>query len=55
MKASIAHSDAVIIASEDLSDELVKFIQASGKPFLPFVPKDNFAAAYTNFYKSEVL
>lgn len=55
LKASIAHSDAVIIASENLSDDLVKFVEASGKPFLPYVTKDNFAAAYTNFYKNQVL
>jgi starch synthase len=55
MKASIAHSDAVIIASENLSDELVKFVEASGKPFLPFVDKDKFAEAYTNFYRNQVL
>jgi len=55
MKASIAHSDAVIIASENLSDSLVKFVEASGKPFLPFVGKDKFAEAYTNFYRNQVL
>ena len=55
MKATIAHSDAVIIASENLSDELVSYIEASGKPFLPFVAKDNFASAYTNFYRNQVL
>jgi len=55
MKATIAHSDAVIIASEDLSDELVSFIEASGKPFLPFTSKDNFASVYTNFYRNQVL
>jgi len=55
LKASIAHSDALIIASENLSDELVKAVEASGKPFLPFVAKDNFAEAYTNFYRNQVL
>lgn len=55
MKATIAHSDAVIIASDNLSEELVSFIEASGKPFLPFVPKDNFASVYTNFYRNQVL
>lgn len=55
MKASILHSDAVIIASEDLSPSLTKFIETSGKPFLPFVPKDAFAEAYTNFYKNQVI
>jgi starch synthase len=55
MKTTIMHSDAVIIASENLSSSLTKFIESSGKPFLPFVPKDKFAEAYTNFYKTEVL
>lgn len=55
IKASVNHSDAVIIASESVSSNLTKFIESSGKPFLPFVPKDNFAEVYTNFYKNEVL
>jgi starch synthase len=49
--ASIHHSDGVIIASENLSSSLTKFIESSGKPFLPFASKDKFAEAYTNFYK----
>jgi starch synthase len=49
------HSDAVIIASENLSPSLTKFIESSGKPFLPFAPKETFAQAYTNFYKQAVL
>ena len=55
MKASILHSDAVIVASEEVSPSLTKFIETSGKPFLPFVPKDKFAEAYTAFYKNQVL
>ena len=55
IKATVKHSDAVIIASENLSSSLTKFIESSGKPFLPFQPKDAFAQAYTNFYKNEVL
>jgi starch synthase len=55
IKASINHSDAVIIASDSLSDSLTKFIEAAGKPFLPFVSKDKFAETYTNFYNNEVL
>ena len=53
--ASILHSDAIIIASEALSASLTKFIESTGKPFLPFIPKDQFAEAYTNFYKNSVL
>ena len=51
IKVSINHSDAVIIASENLSPSLTKFIESSGKPFLPFAPKEGFADAYTSFYK----
>ncbi len=55
MKASVMHSHGVIIASENAPGELVDFIEKSGKPFLPYVPKDKFAEAYTNFYKNQVL
>ncbi len=55
MKTAISHSDAVIVASENLSSSLTKFIESSGKPFLPFAPKERFAEAYTAFYKDTVL
>ncbi|MCG9791767.1 glycogen/starch synthase [Flavobacterium algicola] len=55
IKSAIKHSDGVIIASESLSSSLTQFIESSGKPFLPFVPKDAFAEAYTEFYNSESL
>lgn len=55
IKASVMHSDAVIIASDELSPSLTKFIESSGKPFLPFAPKDKFAEAYTDFYRNQVL
>jgi starch synthase len=51
IKTSISHSDAVIIASENLPPSLTKFIESSEKPFLPFAPKEGFAEAYTSFYK----
>ena len=51
IKTAIIHSDGVIIASENVSSSLTKFIESSGKPFLPFASKDKFAEAYTNFYK----
>ena len=50
--AAVKHSDGVIIASEAVSASLTKFIESSGKPFLPFAPKDKFAEAYTQFYKT---
>lgn len=54
MKATILHSDAIIIASDNLTSSLTKFIESSGKPFLPFTPKEAFAEAYSNFYKNQV-
>lgn len=52
LKTSITHSDGIIIASENLSPSLTKFIESSGKPFLPFASQDGFAQAYTSFYKN---
>jgi starch synthase len=51
IKTAVKHSDAVIIASTSLSPSLTKFIESSGKPFLPFTPKEQFAAVYTEFYQ----
>jgi starch synthase len=55
IKVTVDHSDAVIIASEGVSPSLTQFIESSGKPFLPFAPKEKFAEAYSNFYKTKVL
>jgi starch synthase len=55
LKTAVLNSDAVIIASNNLSPSLTKFIESSNKPFLPFTPKDGFAEAYTNFYINQVL
>ncbi len=55
IRTSILHSDAVIIASAQVTPSLTKFIESSGKPFLPFGPKEKFAELYTNFYKESVL
>jgi len=52
VKVAVNHSDAVIIASENVPPSLTKFIESSGKPFLPFAPKEKFAEAYTSFYKN---
>ena len=55
MKLTIDHSDAVIVGSEELSPDLTKYIESSGKPFLPFAPKEQIKEDYTNFIKSQVL
>lgn len=55
IKATIDHSDGIIIASDNLLPSLTKYIESSNKPFLPFATKDNFSEAYTNFYKNTLL
>jgi starch synthase len=52
IKAAINHSDAVVIASENITPSLTKYIESLGIPFLPFTSKDKFAEAYTSFYKN---
>ena len=51
IKSAVNHSDGVIVASSSISASLTKFIESSQKPFLPFTTKENFASAYTEFYK----
>jgi starch synthase len=55
IKTTVLNSDAVIIASDGLSPSLTKFIESSNKPFLPLKHKDEFAVAYTEFYKNMLL
>lgn len=55
LRCAIASSDGVIVASEEVPSSLTDFIASSQKPFLPFVPKEKFAQAYTQFYKTEIL
>ena len=52
MQNAIQHSDGIIIASEDLDPELTKIIESSGKPFLPFAPKEEMMESHKNFYNN---
>ena len=45
IKAAIKHSDGVIIASENVSGSLTKFIQSSEKPFLPLFLTETISAS----------
>lgn len=54
LKTAVQNSDAVIIASDNLSASLTKFIETSDKPFLPFTPKERMAEVYTQFYNNMV-
>lgn len=55
MKLTIDHSDAVIAGSEGLSSTLTKYIETSGKPFLPFASKETAQEVYTKFIREHVL
>lgn len=55
MKVAIDNSDALIVGSEDLPEELTSYLKESKKPVLDFHAKDEFSEAYTNFYTTSVL
>ena len=55
LKVAVDHSDAIILASEEVSDDLKDYIEGLSKPVLPYVSLQEAEEAYTNFYKTEVL
>mgnify|MGYP001421188675 CR=1 FL=1 len=55
LKIAVDHSDAIILASEQIPDELDKHISNLSKPVLPYVSFKETEEAYANFYNSEVL
>jgi starch synthase len=55
LKVAVDFSDAVILAAEDISEDLFKYIANLQVPVLPYVPLQEFEEAYTNFYIKEVL
>lgn len=55
MKIAIDHSDALIIGSEEIPDELNTHLKKSNKPVLDYKSKDEFGEAYVEFYNTQVL
>lgn len=55
LKVAVDYSDAVILASEEIPEELNKHITNLQKPVLAYVPFHEFEEAYANFYNAEVL
>ena len=55
MKVAIDHSDALIVGSEVLPDDLNDYLKNANKPLLEFKDKDEFGEAYMQFFKSEIL
>ncbi|MCB0428348.1 MAG: glycogen/starch synthase, partial [Mangrovimonas sp.] len=55
MKIAIDFSDALIVGSETIPQELTDYLKNSKKPVLDYKNKDEFSEAYTEFYKTKVL
>jgi starch synthase len=55
LKVAVDHSDAIILAAEEVSEDLKNHIDNLSKPVLPYVSLQEAEEAYTNFYKTEVL
>ena len=55
MKVAIDYSDALIVGSENIPDDLDSYLKASNKPILEFKSKDEFGEAYTTFFNETVL
>ncbi len=55
MRASIRHSDAAIIGSEELNENLSGILDETEIPILPFKKKEEFSQAYEEFYTTSVL
>jgi len=49
-KLAIDYSDATIKGSETINSEVESYMQASGKPFLGYQPKETYIDAYFDFY-----
>ena len=50
IKMAINHSDAIIVGSTKVNQEILKHIKTSGKLILEHQPEDNYIDAYNNFY-----
>jgi starch synthase len=55
LKIAVDYSDAIILAAEDIPDELQEYVAGVEKPVLPYVTIQEFEEAYTDFYQAEVL
>lgn len=55
LKIAVDYSDAVILATENVPEELQEYVAKLEKPVLPHVSFQEFEEAYANFYNTEVL
>jgi starch synthase len=50
IKAAIDFSDAVIIGSPNINNEVLQYLQESEKPYMEFQPMDQYIDVYSDFY-----
>ncbi|HBB92847.1 MAG: glycogen synthase [Bacteroidetes bacterium GWF2_49_14] len=50
-KMAISHSDALVVGSQVIDPEIDKFLRASGKPFLEYQGTEQYADAFSDFYR----
>ncbi|WGK66090.1 glycogen/starch synthase [Croceiramulus getboli] len=55
MKIAIKNSDAAIVGSPSLNEDLMKYLNTTKIPVLPYKKKEEFAQAYEEFYTDKVL
>ena len=55
MKNAIDFSDALIIGSQIIPDEVSDHLKSSKKPVLDYQTRETFSEAYTDFYMNKVL
>src|SRR5690606_24910658 len=55
MKTAVDNSDAAIIAGDNIPEELKKYLSKLAKPVLEYKNREEFAAAYQEFYTKQVL
>ena len=55
MKVAVKNSDAAIIGSDEIPEELENFLNNLDKPVLKYHKKEEFSEAYLDFYQSNLL
>ncbi len=55
MKVAIDHSDALIVGSEEIPEELSAYLKKCNKPVLEFQSKEEFAEKYKEFYSTKLI
>ena len=55
MKIAVDNSDAIIVGSEEIPEELTAYLNDVKKPVLKYHKIDEIESAYIDFYQSQVL